>query len=384
MSPHQHERDRNGGRRGGCGRGGHGGSRGGHNYNQRRNNANGPSPRDECRNQPQGNSNATGRRGIMKNTQAAPFGFDTVPTAVPIPARNLFFTGLNDHAPSTVQPRAARSSVVTCITALSTKLGGAGCYRCTRTNRKLRDFLIDLFEGGRLAVDEWAEAAGVSFEDHMEWERTKTRTLAGGLRRGSEPCNWCCAGMTQGVSIGGVGGGGGGGPKAAHSVILPPCDRVGVSSPEQQAAVAARAHWAGYAGLMPQDPWHAYQQQLHTDAFRAVEAQQNRLGAPLSTSSSAEDDPAIPRMAPRSSGNRFLAALPTNPGEMAIQSVLNPLATSGPVHGVTAASVDMSGPATYRAVVPAADVAQAQQVQWPQMLQQRLQRQQSSQYDPPD
>lgn len=394
MSPNKRERDHDGGRRGG---GGRGGQRGGQDHSQRRNSANGPSPRNERHGQAQGNkSNSSGRRGIMKNTHTAPVGFEMVSGTLPLSTRNPFATNLNN----VVRPRTARSSMVTCITALSTQVGGSGCYRCARTNRKLRDFLVDLFEGGRRAVDEWAEAAGVSAENHMEWERTKTRTLAGGLRRGSEPCDWCCMGTAQGG--GGVYGGGVnaaasdaagfpssegslvarnpfdtaavdavGGIEAATSSVVPSHDQFGMSYPEQAAAHARRA---GYRDYMLQDPSHAVRQP-HANVFGA---QQQFSGAPVSAPDSNEAEPTTPRMAP--SSNPFLTAVPTRPDEMAIATFLNPPVTTGPVHSVDTGSVGMNDLTVYQAAVSIVDIAQAQQEQWAKVQQ----HQPSSQFGSPD
>lgn len=86
-----------------------------------------------------------------------------------------------------------RASIASCVSALSTKVGrGLYCYKCARTNRKLRQALFDLLEralkDGRKLIDEWAWEAGVS-PDHMDCERTKMHNIPEGLQSEDEPCH---------------------------------------------------------------------------------------------------------------------------------------------------------------------------------------------------
>lgn len=91
--------------------------------------------------------------------------------------------------------KSRRASIGTCISALSTHVGrGLYCYKCARTNRKLRQALFELLEralkDGRKLIDEWAWEAGVS-PDHMDCERSKMHIIPGGLRSDNELCHRC-------------------------------------------------------------------------------------------------------------------------------------------------------------------------------------------------
>ncbi|KAJ4414536.1 hypothetical protein N0V82_007882 [Gnomoniopsis sp. IMI 355080] len=86
-----------------------------------------------------------------------------------------------------------RASIASCVSSLSTKIGrGPYCFRCARTNRKLRQALLDLLEhalkDGRKLIDEWAWEAGVS-PDHMDCERTKMHTIPECLQSEDKPCH---------------------------------------------------------------------------------------------------------------------------------------------------------------------------------------------------
>lgn len=89
------------------------------------------------------------------------------------------------------ETKSRQTSVLSCESALSTRVGrGTHCYRCARTNRKLRQALFGLLEkalkDGRNLIDEWSWEAGVS-PDHMDCERTKVHTIPQGLQSGNEP-----------------------------------------------------------------------------------------------------------------------------------------------------------------------------------------------------
>lgn len=107
------------------------------------------------------------------------------------------FPDLN-RPPRSNRSQIPRGSIVTLLSAVSTEASG-GCRgdQCARRNRKLRDYLNRVFEShfeqSRRALDAWAYAAGVSVDRDMDWERTRTRPIAAGLQRGSEPCDRCYA-----------------------------------------------------------------------------------------------------------------------------------------------------------------------------------------------
>lgn len=117
-----------------------------------------------------------------------------------------------------------RGSIVTFLSTVSTEASG-GCPgdQCARRNRKLRDYLTRVFkshfEQSRRALDAWAYAAGVSVDRHMDWERTRTRPIAAGLQRGSEPCARCCAQLCETQRAAGGG----------DNVLLMPPDMSGMS-----------------------------------------------------------------------------------------------------------------------------------------------------------
>lgn len=94
-----------------------------------------------------------------------------------------------------------QTSVLSCVSALSTRVGrGAYCYKCARTNRKLRQALFDLLEkavkDGKNLIDEWSWKAGVS-PDHMDCERTRIHAIPEGLQSGNEPSHGFQAGRTS-------------------------------------------------------------------------------------------------------------------------------------------------------------------------------------------
>lgn len=99
---------------------------------------------------------------------------------------------------SSGRPKVRRVSLVSCVSALSTKIGRRPyCYKCARTNRRLRQARFDLLDSslknGKKLIDEWAWEAGVS-PDHMDCERTKLHTIPEGQ---DEPGDQCEGGATD-------------------------------------------------------------------------------------------------------------------------------------------------------------------------------------------
>lgn len=64
------------------------------------------------------------------------------------------------------------------------------CERCIHLNRQLRDYLFELFDTGRRAIDEWTCATGVSL-DHMDYERTRTVAAHESIEGSSQICQSC-------------------------------------------------------------------------------------------------------------------------------------------------------------------------------------------------
>lgn len=133
------------------------------------------------------------RNPVLHNDPFVSTNFSQSPFATGNGPRNPFVTS---HA-----TKSRQTSVLSCVSVLSTKVGrGAYCYKCNRTNRKLRQALLDLLEralkDGRNLIDEWAWEAGVS-PDHMDCERTKVCTIPEGLQSVDEPSHEFGAGRAS-------------------------------------------------------------------------------------------------------------------------------------------------------------------------------------------
>lgn len=134
-------------------------------------------------------------KGLQSSGRASP-----TPASAP---RNPFLhkDGTQNPVVTSHAAKGRQTSVLSCVSVLSTKVGrGAYCYRCNRTNRKLRQALFDLLEralkDGRNLIDEWAWEAGVS-PDHMDCERTKVCTIPEGVQSVNEPSHRFEAGRTS-------------------------------------------------------------------------------------------------------------------------------------------------------------------------------------------
>lgn len=131
-------------------------------------------------------------QSVLRNVpRGQPFSTRATPRISMLSSQNRFTTNS--------RTKSRRASIGTCISALSTQIGrGPYCYKCARTNRKLRQALFDLLEralkDGKELIDEWAWEAGVS-PDHMDCERTKMHIIPEGLRSENEPCHQCKAEM---------------------------------------------------------------------------------------------------------------------------------------------------------------------------------------------
>lgn len=91
---------------------------------------------------------------------------------------------------NSVVPR--RSSTATADSSLSRVTDVPWCEHCIHLNRQLRDYLFELFDTGRRAIDAWTCVAGVSL-DHMDYERTKATKLPERLQRYSQVRRSCTA-----------------------------------------------------------------------------------------------------------------------------------------------------------------------------------------------
>lgn len=83
-----------------------------------------------------------------------------------------------------------RSSVGSPRSSRSSRAVVPWCERCIHLNRQLRDYLFELFDTGRRAIDEWTCATGVSL-DHMEYERTRTVAAHESIGGSSQICQSC-------------------------------------------------------------------------------------------------------------------------------------------------------------------------------------------------
>lgn len=144
------------------------------------------------------------RQSIFFVTSQATRSSDRADSSTPATAaRNSFVTANGPQNPfvASKETKSRQTSVLSCVSALSTRVGRrAYCFKCSRTNRKLRQALFDLLEralnDGRNLIDEWSWEAGVS-PDHMDCERTKIHTIPEGLQSGNEPIHGFQAGRTS-------------------------------------------------------------------------------------------------------------------------------------------------------------------------------------------
>lgn len=88
-----------------------------------------------------------------------------------------------------------RPSFNTCLSARTRVSKCASlCERCTRQNRQLRDELLDLLKRNSRAISKWMDAAGVS-PDHMDFERTRARTIHDEMPPGNGPWTQAAGGF---------------------------------------------------------------------------------------------------------------------------------------------------------------------------------------------
>lgn len=75
-------------------------------------------------------------------------------------------------------------------TTLSAQQAGPWCDKCTRLNRQLHGYLLEILKNGEDAIGEWAYAVGAS-PDHMDYEPAPERIIPEGYRRCSRQHQLC-------------------------------------------------------------------------------------------------------------------------------------------------------------------------------------------------
>ncbi|KAI3398661.1 hypothetical protein diail_8848 [Diaporthe ilicicola] len=75
---------------------------------------------------------------------------------------------------------------------LSTQNSGPWCDKCSKLNRQLHGYLLEILKDGEDAIDEWAYAVGAS-PDQMECEPAPERIIPEGYRRYSRQYQLCTA-----------------------------------------------------------------------------------------------------------------------------------------------------------------------------------------------
>ena len=75
-------------------------------------------------------------------------------------------------------------------TTLSAQQAGPWCDKCTRLNRQLHGYLLEILRNGEDAIGEWAYAVGAS-PDHMDYEPAPERIIPEGYRRCSRQHQLC-------------------------------------------------------------------------------------------------------------------------------------------------------------------------------------------------